>query len=299
MAKGDTKILDLWSKGKTLEALATEFAKTPTSIAHKVVRLGLCKDRTSVNLENQKRGGGFIASKEHDDFYTVYVVRNPHNKNPIYVGQTQNFKKRIKNHLRRFSKHFNGEMPIIEELKTVADYAKARNIEKLQIAKLSSQGFLLLNVLDRDLCKKTNEENIVSTMRLNEQLKLLAKGIHPETGEVLDDDSLTNKPETIRLLYDLAEEILQYEKPNKTKQKLQPEERRQKNISEGKPPKSHFPWSDEEKRTLEEAFKNNSDVVLLANRFERSILAVAVQLQKLALISEEEFESYRWRQQSA
>lgn len=89
------------------------------------------------------------------------------------------------------------------------------------------------------------------------------------------------------------------EKPIKTKHKLQPEERRQKNISEDKPPKSHFPWSDEEKRMLEDAFKNDSDIALLANQFERSMLAVAVQLQKFGLISEEEFESYRWRQQSA
>lgn len=136
-------------------------------------------------------------------------------------------------------------------------------------------------------------------MRLSEQLRLLAKGIHPETGEVLDEGSLTNGPEAIRLLYDLSEEILQYEKPKKSKQKRQPVELRQKNISEGKPPKSHFRWSNEEKKMLEEAFNNNSDVELLANRFERSILAVAVQLQKLTLISEDELESYRWRQRGA
>lgn len=136
-------------------------------------------------------------------------------------------------------------------------------------------------------------------MRLSEQLKLLAKGIHPETGELLDESSLTNRPETIRLLYDLSEEILQYEKPKRIKQKLQPEERRKKNIAEGKPPKSHFPWSDEEKNMLKEAFRSNPNVEQLAYKFERSILAVAVQLQKSALISEEEFEAYRWRQHSA
>jgi hypothetical protein len=136
-------------------------------------------------------------------------------------------------------------------------------------------------------------------MRLSEQLKLLAKGIHPETGELLDEGSLTNRPETIRLLYDLSEEILQYEKPKKTKQKIQPEERRQKNIADGKPPKSHFPWNDQEKNMLKEAFRSNPNVEQLAHSFERSILAVAVQLQKLALISEEEFDSYRWRQHSA
>ncbi len=39
---------------------------------------------------------------------------------------------------------------------------------------------------------------------------------------------MTNRPESIRLLYDLSEEILQYEKRKKSKPKLQPEERRQK-----------------------------------------------------------------------
>lgn len=140
---------------------------------------------------------------------------------------------------------------------------------------------------------------LVSAMRLSEQLKLLAKGIHPETGELLDDDSITNRPEAIRLLYDLSEEFLQYEKPKKAKPKLQPEERRQKNISEGKPLKSNFPWSNEEKQMLAEAFNNIRDLDQLAIRFERSVLAIAVQLQKLALISEEEFESYRWRQHGA
>jgi hypothetical protein len=50
---------------------------------------------------------------------------------------------------------------------------------------------------------------------------------------------------------------------------------------------------------LKEAFRSNPNVEQLAHSFERSILAVAVQLQKLALISEEEFDSYRWRQHSA
>ena len=122
-------------------------------------------------------------------------------------------------------------------------------------------------------------------MRLSEQLKLLAKGIHPETGELLDEDSLTNRPETIRLLYDLSEEILQCEKPKIIKQKLQPEERRQKNISEGKPPKSHFPWNDDERKMLKDAFNENPNVEQLAKSFERSILAVAVQLQKFGVIS--------------
>lgn len=132
-------------------------------------------------------------------------------------------------------------------------------------------------------------------MRLSEQLKLLAKGIHPETGVVLDDSSLTNRPEVIRSLYDLSEELLRLEKPKKSIRKREPKVRREINMSEGKPPKSHFPWSGDEKKLLEETYKSNPNIEQLANSFERSVLAIAVQLQKLGLISEEKLESYRER----
>lgn len=67
------------------------------------------------------------------------------------------------------------------------------------------------------------------------------------------------------------------------------DERRQKNISEGRPPKSHFPWEEEEKEKLAREFTNNRDVRHLSTMFERSVLAIAVQLQKLNLLSEDEF----------
>jgi hypothetical protein len=126
---------------------------------------------------------------------------------------------------------------------------------------------------------------------LSEKIKLLANGINPETGEVLDEGSLTNRPDVIRILFALAEELS--DKTNSKKPKLTLDERRQKNIAEGRPPKSHFPWGDEEKALLVSEFSRDSDVKRLAALFERSLLAIAVQLQKLELISEEEFESYR------
>lgn len=130
-------------------------------------------------------------------------------------------------------------------------------------------------------------------MTLSSQLKLLANGINPETGEVLDEASLTSKPEVIRILFTLAEELSASEKPKSKKPKMTQDERRQKNISEGRPPKSHFPWEEEEKEKLAREFTNNGDVRHLSTMFERSVLAIAVQLQKLNLISEDEFESYR------
>lgn len=130
-------------------------------------------------------------------------------------------------------------------------------------------------------------------MDLSQQLKILAKGINPDTGEVLNSSSVANTPDAIRLLFSLAEELSDYEKPKKRKNKLTPEQRREKNISEGKPPMSHFPWAKEEKDKLAREFKNNRDISVLADIFERSNLAIAVQLGKLDLITEEEVDSYR------
>ena len=130
-------------------------------------------------------------------------------------------------------------------------------------------------------------------MTLSSQLKLLANGINPETGEVLEEGSLANRPDVIRVLFALAEELSDLDKPAARGPKLTLDERRQKNIADGRPPKSHFPWSDEERTSLTSEFNKNPSVIHLATLFERSALAIAVQLQKLRLISEEELESYR------
>ncbi len=130
-------------------------------------------------------------------------------------------------------------------------------------------------------------------MNLSAQLKLLANGINPETGEVLERESLVHKPEAIRMLFALAEELLVDEKPKTKKPKLTLDERREKNIEEGRLPKSHFPWEEEEKAKLANDFKSLADIGALSSRFERSPLAIAVQLQRMELLSEEVVELYR------
>jgi len=102
LSKGDAALLSLWAEGVTLVVASEKLRKTPTSIASKLVRLGVFKDRASVNAENEKRGGGSMAALEHDGIYTIYIVRDPNTKAPIYVGQSQNFRKRKKSHVRRF-----------------------------------------------------------------------------------------------------------------------------------------------------------------------------------------------------
>ncbi|WP_286175462.1 hypothetical protein [Enterobacter sp. Cy-643] len=44
-------------------------------------------------------------------------------------------------------------------------------------------------------------------MKISAMLKELANGINPETGEMPDAESTANKPEAIRMLFALAEEL--------------------------------------------------------------------------------------------
>jgi predicted GIY-YIG superfamily endonuclease len=154
MAKHDSEILTKWKFGFTLEKLSEEYKKTPTSIASKLVRLAVFSDRKEVEIENFNRGGFCRVEEENDKFYSIYLIRCPSNNNPIYIGQTQNYKKRIKTHKRKFTKHFNGNEPIIEILETVEKYSDARVCEKKHIAEFTMLGYKLLNIQDREFCEK-------------------------------------------------------------------------------------------------------------------------------------------------
>ncbi|WP_435928387.1 hypothetical protein [Dryocola sp. BD613] len=128
-------------------------------------------------------------------------------------------------------------------------------------------------------------------MNISAMLRALANGINPETGEILFSGSVANKPEAIRMLFTLAEELAA-EPEKQKKSKLSPEERQQKNIAEGRPAKSHFPWTEEERHQLEESYSQNSSVEALSTQFERSSRAVAIQLEKMGLITAEELMAY-------
>lgn len=129
-------------------------------------------------------------------------------------------------------------------------------------------------------------------MKLSETLKYLAKGINPETGEILESRSITNTPEVIRVLYEISDELSVLE-ATKEKVKLTPEQKRSKNLSEGKPAQSHFPWTDNEKDGLAADFKVGVSIEGIALEHERSPLAIAIQLEKLELIDEKRVAEFR------
>lgn len=152
MTAGDNHLRRLWQEGGTLDEASAALDKTPTSIAHKLVRLGLCNSREEVNAENQRRGGKLSARLETDGDYTIYLIRSPITNVPIYVGQSQNFDKRRKAHIKRFAPMF-GKEPIIEEIGRVRTYRHARDEERRQIAAFDKLGFTLFNIQDREGCQ--------------------------------------------------------------------------------------------------------------------------------------------------
>lgn len=128
-----------------------------------------------------------------------------------------------------------------------------------------------------------------------EVFKQLARGFHPETGELLPPDSVAHNPAAIRVLYELAEEFaLENFSGIKRKEKvrLTPEQRREKNRAEGKPANAYLPWSEEEKVRLSEVFQQGDDVAALSEQFERSSRSIALMLEKMALITAEEAAAY-------
>lgn len=122
-------------------------------------------------------------------------------------------------------------------------------------------------------------------------LRALARGINPETGEFLNHTSLVHSPEAIRMLFALADEF--YAEPERMKKaKLSPEERRQKNIAEGRPANFNFPWSEEDRKLLEEGYSSGKTIEALSVEFGRSLRGIAVQLEKMELITEEQAAAY-------
>ncbi|WP_258029444.1 hypothetical protein [Serratia marcescens] len=99
-------------------------------------------------------------------------------------------------------------------------------------------------------------------------------------------------PEAIRLLFALASEF-DGESELQKKARLTPEEKWQMNLAEGRPANACFPWSEEEKLRLRESHAAGATLEALSDEFERSTWSIAVQLQKMGLMEEEQAAAYR------
>ena len=123
-------------------------------------------------------------------------------------------------------------------------------------------------------------------------LRALANGVNPDTGELLKPASAACAPEALRLLVAVANE-LEGEAEMQKKARLTPEEKRQKNLAEGRLANAYFPWSEEEKLRLRESHAAGATLEALSDEFERSTWSIAVQLQKMGLIGEEQVAAHR------
>lgn len=132
-------------------------------------------------------------------------------------------------------------------------------------------------------------------MRTDELFRLLACGIHPESGMRLPEGSVVHSPDAIRLLFVLAEEFKDerfFQVKRGDEVKLTPEERRQKNLDEGRPANAYLPWKEEEQQQLLEAFTRGATISELAAVCERTSRSIALKPEKLRLINAEEAAVY-------
>lgn len=61
----------------------------------------------------------------------------------------------------------------------------------------------------------------------------------------------------------------------------------------GRPANAYFPWPEEEKLRLRESHAAGATLEALSDEFERSTWSIAVQLQKMGLIGEEQVAAHR------
>lgn len=116
-----------------------------------------------------------------------------------------------------------------------------------------------------------------------ETLKKLARGVNPINEEAFPKDSPYNHPDIIRALYLVVEQL-----SSSTKLKKSLDSRRDSNRAKGLPSNTGLPWSDVSRTTLAQEFEKGTTVPELAQRFERSRTAIAAELKRQGLISEQQ-----------
>ncbi len=110
----------------------------------------------------------------------------------------------------------------------------------------------------------------METKRAIEIVQLLADGINPYTGEVMETDSVFQNPDTIRALYVALEKL------------RASESRRERNMD--LPGNTGKSWAPEEDASLKEEFDSGMDILAMAKKHERTRWAIQSRLMKLGKI---------------
>ena len=119
----------------------------------------------------------------------------------------------------------------------------------------------------------------------------MAEGNHPLTGQPFNSTSELNDPYIIRLLFHVSQALGKPSKKQTNDDKW--DLKREDNLSKGKPARSHFPYDEKERSQVINKYKDGESIELIAGEFERSHLAIAVQLNNAGLISDHQLEKLR------
>jgi hypothetical protein len=103
-------------------------------------------------------------------------------------------------------------------------------------------------------------------------IEALAQGIDPDTGEILPQDSLLQRPLVIRALFSAAQALAAVE--------------RKKKQADSQPSHAGSAWAEEEDRRLLDAFDQGATVNQLAHSHGRSRGGIAARLVRLGRIKE-------------
>ncbi|EKF73258.1 hypothetical protein A11A3_14602 [Alcanivorax hongdengensis A-11-3] len=114
-------------------------------------------------------------------------------------------------------------------------------------------------------------------------LTALAQGVNPVTGESFPEDSHYHHPQIIRALFVAIQALEGRKEP---RPRLTEEQKREANRQKGLPANAGFPWEEEQRQAVGEAYRSGADLADLAKQFERTHGAIRSELKKQGLIEE-------------
>ena len=102
-------------------------------------------------------------------------------------------------------------------------------------------------------------------------VRSLANGVDPESGEVFPPESVYQRPQTVRALYEAATALERLERSDRRKAQM--------------PAKTGEPWSEDEDRKLLASFDAGRALQELASAHERTMGAIRARLLKYGRIN--------------
>ncbi len=110
----------------------------------------------------------------------------------------------------------------------------------------------------------------METKRAIEIIQRLADGVSPYTGEIMENDSVFQNPETVRALY-TAMELMKHQESRKERQR-------------SAPGNTGNAWTTEEDARLVDEYDRGMDITTIAKTHERTSWAIQSRLLKLGKI---------------